>query len=122
MDARKKDGGQYRCSSLENFRHSLNRYVNQPPQNKSMDIIKDREFADANGHFKATMAELKRNGPGSSLSTDHYPVIDEQDRKTMYASMYLNPNTPTGLLNKVQFDIRLYFCLPGYPVSALCFI
>jgi hypothetical protein len=27
--------------------------------------------------------------------------------------MFLLPNTPVGLQNKVQFDIRLYFCRRG---------
>ena len=110
MDARKVDGEQYKCSSLENVRHSLNRYLNQPPYNKNIDIIKDREFTDANVNFKAAMAELKGSGLGS---TDHYPIIDENDIKLLYASMYLSPKTPTGLFNKVQFDIRLYFCRRG---------
>ena len=34
----------------------------------------------------------------------------------MYTSMYLNPTTPVGLQNKVQFDIRLYFCRRGMEI------
>ncbi|CAG2236087.1 KCTD1_15 [Mytilus edulis] len=56
------------------------------------------------------MAELKRMGLGD---VEHYPCIDEADRRKMYTSIYLSPNTPFGLQNKVQFDIRLYFCRRG---------
>ncbi|VDI71655.1 Hypothetical predicted protein [Mytilus galloprovincialis] len=44
---------------------------------------------------------------------ENYPCIDEADRRKMYTSIYLSPNTPFGLQNKVQFDIRLYFCRRG---------
>lgn len=43
----------------------------------------------------------------------HLPEIIESDRQKLYQSMHFNPNTPHGLMNKVQFDIRLYFCRLG---------
>ncbi|XP_060080750.1 zinc finger protein 718-like [Ylistrum balloti] len=106
MDARKHDGTHYKTSSLEQFRYSLNRYLRSPPFNKQYDIIKDCEFSEANVNFKAVMNELKRMGKGE---TEHYPVITKADRHTIYSSQHLNVNTPVGLYNKVQFDIRLYF-------------
>ncbi|XP_062605952.1 uncharacterized protein LOC134274725 [Saccostrea cucullata] len=56
------------------------------------------------------MAELKREGLGTIT---HHPVIDESDRTKLYTSIYLNPATPSGLFNKVHFDIRLYFFRRG---------
>ena len=79
-----------------------------PPHNKKFDIIKDSSFSNSNENFKAAIAELKRIGLGD---VEHYPSINEADRKKLYTSMFLSPNTPVGLQNKVQFDIRLYFCL-----------
>jgi hypothetical protein len=72
-----------------------------------MDIIKDTEFSDANVCFKAALAELKRIGKGSVV---HHPVINEPDRKKLYESINMSLDAPEALLNKVQFDIRLYFC------------
>lgn len=63
-------------------------------------------------NFKAMLAEVKRLGLHVS-DIEHYPVIDEADREKLYSSIYLTPDTPIGLANKVQFDIRLYFCRRG---------
>jgi hypothetical protein len=35
--------------------------------------------------------------------------VSEEDRKKIYSSVHTSPNTPFGLYNKVQWDIRLYF-------------
>ncbi|XP_062591867.1 uncharacterized protein LOC134253355 [Saccostrea cucullata] len=56
------------------------------------------------------VAELKREGLGSIV---HHPVTAETDRTKLYTSVYLNPATPSGLFNKVHFDIRLYFFRRG---------
>jgi hypothetical protein len=105
-DARKPDGEKYKTPSFENIRHSLNRYLRSPPFNKPFDIIKDPEFANANQNYKAVMAELKREGFGT---VTHHAVISEPDRENLYTSIHLRPTAPCGFLNKVQFDIRLYF-------------
>lgn len=110
MDVRKTDGSQYKSTSLNCIRYSINRYLKAPPHNKKLDILKDAAFANSNENFKAKTAELKRLGQGD---VQHYPAIEEHDRYKMYTSMYLSTNTPVGLQNKVQFDIRLYFCRRG---------
>lgn len=110
LDARKGDGERYKVSSMESFRHGLNRFLKSPPHDKHFDIIKDSAFYEANQCFKTAVAELKSLGLGS---TTHYPAINDSDLTKMYSSMYMSPNTPTGLANKCQFDIRLYFCRRG---------
>ena len=110
FNARTVDGGLYKRSSLDNFRHSLNRYLRAPPFNKTFDIIKDSVFREANDNFKAALTELKQEGKGE---TDHYPNIDASDLQKLYSSQELNVNSPRGLFNKVQFDIRYYFCRRG---------
>ena len=109
VDVRKIDGSNYKTSSLENFRHSLNRYMILKT-NGRINIIKDVAFANANLSYRDMMAELKRNGLGI---TKHYPVIDKVDLTTLYASRSFNIDIPTGLANKVQFDIRMYFMRRG---------
>ncbi|CAG2230190.1 unnamed protein product [Mytilus edulis] len=106
VDLRKGDGERYKASSLESIRHGINRYLKAPPHSKTFDIVKDSPFNDSNANFKAVLAESKRFGLGD---VEHFPVINEVDRETLYTSMYLSSTTPTGLANKVQFDIRLYF-------------
>ena len=61
-------------------------------------------------YFQAVIAECKRSGLGH---IEHHPAIDEGDRHKLYSSMHMSPNTPQGLFNKVQFDVRLYFCRRG---------
>ena len=44
---------------------------------------------------------------------EHYPAINEADRRKLYTFLYLSSKTPSVLQNKVQFDIRFYFCRRG---------
>ena len=107
LSARKQDGKHYKATSFESMRHALNRYLQSPPFNRKVDIIKDSEFCDANVSFKAALAELKRIGKGN---VEHHAVINESDRQKLHDSTHMSTDTPCGLQNKVQFDIRLYFC------------
>ena len=110
LNARKVNGEKYKVSSLENMRHSLNRYLQAPPLERDIDIIKDIEFREANLSYRAAVKELKQEGNGT---VDHFPVIKDDDIQTLYKSLYFNVKTPCGLQNKVQFDVRLYFCRRG---------
>ena len=112
MDCRTKEGELYKVSSLTNFRNSLKRYLQAPPHNKSFDIVivHDEAFRSANLSFTAAVSELKACGKGS---VEHYPMISDSDREKIYKSRWLDINGPTGLYNKVQFDVRLYFCRRG---------
>ena len=111
MDIRKADGETYKLTSLENLRHSLNRYLQYPPHNKPFDIIKDVEFQGSNEKYRVITKQLKQEGKGS---VDHYPVISDSDFNKIYNSACLKTSTPQGLLNKVQMDIRLYFFRRGF--------
>jgi hypothetical protein len=107
LEARTKDGELYKKKSLESLRYGMNRYLKLPPHSKPFDIISSPEFAVANEAYKAAQCEIKRSG---KASVDHYPKIEDSDLVNLYHSVYLSPNTPTGLLNRVQMNIRLYFC------------
>lgn len=71
----------YKASTLENLRHSLNRYLKSPPNEKGFDIIKDREFSASNESFKAALRELKDIGKGE---ISHHPEIAEIDLQKLY--------------------------------------
>lgn len=107
MDVRTKDGEMYKATSLESMRHSLNRYLKAPPHLRPFDIITANEFNDANACFKTAMAEVKASGKGD---IEHYPVINNPDLRKLYSSVQFLPHTPVGLANRVQMNIRLYFC------------
>lgn len=111
FDARTVTGELYKASSLENLRHSLNRHLKSPPHCRlDIDIIKDPRFDEANQSYKSAMKELKARGKGS---VEHYPKIQDCDLKKIYNKLENDLQTPAGLMKKVQFDIRLYFCRRG---------
>jgi hypothetical protein len=70
------------------------------------DIVKDASFANSRENFKAAIAELKMMGLGD---VEHYPAINETDRRKLYTSLYLSPKTPSRLQNKFQFQHSLLF-------------
>jgi hypothetical protein len=110
VDIRKPDGQRYKATSLESIRHGLNRYLRSSPHNKPFYIVKDADINDSNTNVSAMLTEVTRLGLGNVV---HYPAIDKYDREKLYKSVYFSTNTPSGLSNKVQFDIRLYFCRRG---------
>jgi hypothetical protein len=101
--------GFYKASTLENLRHSLNRYLKAPPNNRDFDIIKDKEFNAANESFKAALRELKNIGKGE---VSHHPEIAEADLQQLYSN-FSSTSDPLELQEKVQFDIRFYFFRRG---------
>jgi hypothetical protein len=60
MESRKTDGKQYKTTSLNCLRYSLNRYLKGQPHYQKFDIIKDSSFSNSNENLKAAIAELKR--------------------------------------------------------------
>lgn len=109
FDARTVTGELYKASSLENLRHSLNRYLQSPPHSRlHVDIVKNVRFQEANEAYKSAIKELKSVGKGS---VTHYRRISDSDLQKIYQSVDIN--TPTGLMQKVQFDVRFYFCRRG---------
>jgi hypothetical protein len=99
-EARQENGDLYRRSSMFSIRHGLNRYL----ATKSIDLIHNPAFREANDTFLAVVKELKRQGLGS---IDHYPPMDREDLVKMYAYFDINDNVK--LQEKVFVDIMLYF-------------
>ena len=89
----------YKASTLENLRHSLNRYLKSPPNEKGFDIIKDKEFSASNESFKAALRELKDIGKGE---ISHHPEIAEIDLQKLYSN-FESLQDPVVLQEKVQF-------------------
>ncbi|XP_021362527.1 uncharacterized protein LOC110456244 [Mizuhopecten yessoensis] len=109
-DVRSKGGKLYKTTTLDNLRHAINRYLKLSPHSREFDIIKDSIFTVANQSFNAARKELRAAGKGE---IEHYQYISEEDRRELYDSRHLNPLTPYGLMNKVQFDVRLHFYKRG---------
>lgn len=110
VNARTRNGELYRGKSLQSIRYGINRYLQSPPHSKTFDIIKDARFNDSNNTYKTAMAEIKNEGKGD---VQNIQALTKEDIKKLYESMHLDENTPAGLANKVQFDVRLFFMRRG---------
>ena len=106
-EVRTRDGEMFRVHSFENLRYSLNRYLRSAPFNLPMDIINGPAFRGANASFNAVLSEIREIWKGS---TEQHHLIEPVDFVTLYESRLLDPSTPAGLLNRVQMNVRLFFC------------
>ena len=105
-EARTVAGKMYSRSALIGIRSSINRHLQSPPYNRSLNISTDESFMSSNQVLKAMMKKLKSEGKDTSK---HHDSIDEGDIRKMYATNVLSNDTPDHLLNKVFFEILLHF-------------
>lgn len=106
QNARKEDGDMYKVSTLKSFHFGLNRYLKGQPHCKNYDL----RFHPA---FKTSYETLKSICTEYGVVTEEgikYNPIPERDLHKLYASPLLSTDTPKGLFNKVQFELRLLVC------------
>ncbi|XP_063747680.1 uncharacterized protein LOC134869730 [Eleginops maclovinus] len=109
-EARSKSGQLYSKSSLISIRSSLNRYLNEPPYCRTLDLTKDPELRSANLTLAAVIRRLEEQGAGPVVQKQ---AITRSDLRKLYDSSVFNTETPFGLLNKVWFETCMYFCTRG---------
>lgn len=109
-EARSKSGQLYSKSSLISIRSSLNRYLNEPPYCRTLDLTKDPELRSANLTLAAVIRRLEEQGAGPVVQKQ---AITRSDLRKLYDSPVFNTDTPFGLLNKVWFETCMYFCTRG---------
>lgn len=109
-EARSKSGQLYSKSSLISIRSSLNRYLNEPPYCRSLDLTKDPELRSANLALAAVLRRLEEQGAGPVVQKQ---AITRADLRRLYESTVFHADAPFGLLNKVWFETCMYFCTRG---------
>ncbi|OCT76749.1 uncharacterized protein LOC108719227 isoform X1 [Xenopus laevis] len=109
-EARSKSGQLYSKSSLISIRSSLNRYLNEPPYCRTLDLTKDPELRSANLTLAAVIRKLEEQGAGPVVQKQ---AITRADLRKLYTSCVFSSSTPFGLLNKVWFETCMYFCTRG---------
>ncbi|XP_073487607.1 BTB/POZ domain-containing protein KCTD1 isoform X1 [Aquarana catesbeiana] len=109
-EARSKSGQLYSKSSLISIRSSLNRYLNEPPYCRTLDLTKDPELRSANLTLAAVIRKLEEQGAGPVVQKQ---AITRQDLRKLYTSCVFSASSPFGLLNKVWFETCMYFCTRG---------
>nr|XP_033789708.1 BTB/POZ domain-containing protein KCTD1 isoform X1 [Geotrypetes seraphini] len=109
-EARSKSGQLYSKSSLISIRSSLNRYLNEPPYCRTLDLTKDPELRSANLTLAAVIRKLEEQGAGPVVQKQ---AITRADLRKLYTSSVFSGASPFGLLNKVWFETCMYFCTRG---------
>ncbi|XP_068093397.1 BTB/POZ domain-containing protein KCTD1 isoform X1 [Hyperolius riggenbachi] len=109
-EARSKSGQLYSKSSLISIRSSLNRYLNEPPYCRTLDLTKDPELRSANLTLAAVIRKLEEQGAGPVVQKQ---AITRADLRKLYTSCVFSASSPFGLLNKVWFETCMYFCTRG---------
>ncbi|KAM5156885.1 BTB/POZ domain-containing protein KCTD1 isoform 1-T1 [Mantella aurantiaca] len=109
-EARSKSGQLYSKSSLISIRSSLNRYLNEPPYCRTLDLTKDPELRSANLTLAAVIRKLEEQGAGPVVQKQ---AITRADLRKLYTSCVFSAASPFGLLNKVWFETCMYFCTRG---------
>ena len=105
-EVRTKDGRQYSKKSMLAIRSALFRYLTQPLNNVTFNILTDTEFIAANNVLTGVCRKLKATG--QDLSKHHLP-IKKDDLAIMYVSEVLSDKDPVALQRKVFFETVLHF-------------
>lgn len=101
---RPKKGEDYSKTALINMRYGIQRFLQSPPNHRSLSLTKDPIFLQANKVLEGKIALLKKAGKDK---TTHKEAINVDDMRKLYES--LNMSEPTGLQDKVFLDIMLHF-------------
>ncbi|XP_072186354.1 BTB/POZ domain-containing protein KCTD1 isoform X1 [Excalfactoria chinensis] len=109
-EARSKSGQLYSKSSLISIRSSLNRYLNEPPYCRTLDLTKDPELRAANLTLATVIRKLEEKGVGPVVQKQ---AITRADLRKLYTCSVFSTQSPFGLLNKVWFETCMYFCTRG---------
>ena len=105
---RTKDGKILRKSSLNCIKYGLTKYLKAE---KDVDISADAEFQTSREVYRAILVDMKKKGYGG---VEHFPPIAPDDLKKLFNDdLAFNISTPTGLQNKVWFEIVFYLCRRG---------
>ena len=102
---RKPNGELYKPTTMNSFRFGFQRYF---LNRLGFDIIKAPDFSLSNTCFKNMLRTIIKSVKGD---INHYPEIEPEDVKKLYSSFDLT--SPTGLLEKVWFDVMFFLCRRG---------
>ncbi|XP_049900192.1 uncharacterized protein LOC126390105 isoform X1 [Epinephelus moara] len=103
---RNSKGELYGIASYIALRAGLNRFFKEPPVCRSVCLMRDVEFTSANKVFLGVLKKIRKSGRDI---TSHHPALSPDDIRILRHSRVMDTSTPRGLLNKVWFDIQVYF-------------
>ncbi|XP_059199538.1 uncharacterized protein LOC131979533 [Centropristis striata] len=103
---RNSKGELYGIASYIALRAGLNRYFKEPPVCRSVCLMRDSEFTSANKVFLGVLRKIRKSGRDRS---SHHQALSPDDIRILRHSRAMDTSSPKGLLNKVWFDIQVYF-------------
>ena len=109
VEARSKKGEEYSKSSLISFRNAIERYLNNPPYNRSVKLS-SAVFNNSNRMLNAKIKSLKKQG---KENVQHKEAIPVADLKKLKEGPVLRLTNPWSLLRNVWFHVVLYWCRRG---------
>lgn len=105
---RKKDKTPYSKSGMINIRSGLNQYLQSPPNNRIINLMRNDAFQNSNKVFTGRMRKNKEDG--LDVSRPHEP-LEQEDMNKLY-DQYFIPGVQRGdteiLQQKVCFDLIYY--------------
>ena len=103
-----KKGNEYSKSGLVNLRAGLNRHLQEPPHKRTLDLMNDRDFLQANKVLTGRLRDNKEKGKDKSKRRI---AIDQEDLEKLFKN-YFTPAMETLdtyiLVQKIFFDIVYY--------------
>ena len=103
-----KKNQEYSKSGFINLRAGLNRYLRQPPFKRTLDLMNDREFTQANQVFSGRIRDNKEKGLDVSQPKE---PIDKADMEKLFNDYFykgLEKEDTQVLVHKVFFDLVYY--------------
>lgn len=108
-EVKTKKGEEYSRSSLLAMRQAIERYLNNPPFNKCVQLS-SAKFVLSNKMLNAKIKDLKRQG---KQNVQHKSPILPGDLLKLKSSPAIQLSSPLSLLRNVWFCVVLYWCRRG---------
>lgn len=111
-DGKRKDGQQWKPSSLKIFRFAINQHLNSESINRSISITRDKQFKDANKVISDRQKELIQLGEdatGSRESKDNARALTSEDVRQLFDKGVIGIASPKALHRYVFMILGINF-------------
>ncbi|XP_031570633.1 uncharacterized protein LOC116304966 [Actinia tenebrosa] len=108
-EVKTQKGEDYSKSSLISMRHTIERYLNNPPFKRGIQLSAAK-FSLSNKMLNAKIKDLKRQG---KQNVQHMLNISLGDLLLLKSSPIIEISHPLSLLRNVWFHVVLYWCRRG---------
>ena len=104
---RTENGSSFKKNTFKSLRYGILTFL----KSQNIDISNEAEFARSNKVYRSALLNLIREGHGDIKLK--VPLTKEDINKLYNHPIVFSTETPTGLQNKVFFEVMLYLCRCG---------